>query len=34
MELFNAELFRSFFVGFGVTAIVLAANILPQFAGA
>ena len=33
MGLFTAELYRSFFAGFGVTAIVLAANILPQIAG-
>ncbi len=29
MELFNAELYRSFLAGFAVTAAVLAANILP-----
>ncbi len=30
MGLFTAELYRSFFLGFGVTAAVLAAHILPQ----
>lgn len=34
MELFNAELYRSFFAGFLVTAVILAANILPELAGA
>ena len=34
MELFNAELFRSFLAGFAVTAVILAANILPQLGGA
>ncbi len=33
MELFNADLFRSFLAGFAVTAVLLAANILPQFGG-
>lgn len=33
MELFNADLFRSFLAGFAVTAVVLAANILPQLGG-
>ena len=30
MELFTSDLFRNFFIGFGLTAAVLAANILPQ----
>ena len=30
MGLFTADLFRSFFVGFGVTAVVLAAHMVPQ----
>ena len=30
MGLFTSELYRSFLVGFGVTAVVLAANIMPQ----
>lgn len=33
MELFNAQLYRSFFLGFGVTAVLLGANILPQLGG-
>jgi len=33
MELFNSELYRSFLAGFAVTAVVLAANILPQIGG-
>lgn len=33
MELFNSELYRSFFAGFGVTAAILVANILPQLGG-
>jgi hypothetical protein len=33
MELFTAELYRSFFLGFGVTAMVLAAAILPRLGG-
>ena len=33
MELFNSELYRSFFLGFGVTATILVANILPQLGG-
>jgi hypothetical protein len=33
MGLFTVELYRSFFLGFGVTALVLAANILPQLGG-
>lgn len=33
MSLFNSELFRSFFLGFGVTATILVANILPQLGG-
>ncbi len=33
MELFNAELYRSFLAGFAVTAVILAANILPQLGG-
>jgi len=32
MGLFTADFFRSFFVGFGVTAAVLAAHIVPQLA--
>ena len=31
MGLFNSEFYRSFFFGFGVTAVVLAVNIIPQF---
>ena len=34
MGLFTSELYRSFFLGFGVTAVVLAANILPKLGGA
>lgn len=30
MTLFSSELVRSFLLGFGVTATVLVANILPQ----
>ncbi|ANU06851.1 hypothetical protein A6F65_00528 [Paraurantiacibacter namhicola] len=30
MELFTADLFRNFAIGFGLTALVLAANIVPQ----
>jgi len=30
MGLFTPDLFRSFFAGFGVTALVLAAIIVPQ----
>jgi hypothetical protein len=30
MGLFKPDLFRSFFVGFGVTAVVMAAQIVPQ----
>jgi hypothetical protein len=33
MELFNAELTRSFLAGFVVTAVILAANILPSIGG-
>ena len=33
MGLFNAELYRSFFAGFGVTAVVLAASMLPHLGG-
>ena len=33
MGLFTAELYRSFLIGFGVTAAILAANILPQLGG-
>jgi len=33
MELFNAELYRSFLAGFAVTAVILAANILPNLGG-
>ena len=31
MHLFRSELFRSFFVGFGVTALVMTTDILPFF---
>gem|GEM_PF-852931 len=34
MGLFTADLYRAFFLGFGVTAVVLAANILPRLGGA
>ena len=34
MGLFTSELYRSFFLGFGVTAAILAANILPKLGGA
>jgi len=30
MDLFKPDLFRAFFVGFGVTAAVLALHIVPQ----
>jgi len=30
MDLFTADLFRSFLVGFGLTAIVLALSIVPE----
>jgi hypothetical protein len=30
MGLFKPDLFRSFFLGFGVTAVILAAFIVPQ----
>ena len=30
MGLFTADLFRSFFVGFGVTAVVLAVHVMPS----
>jgi hypothetical protein len=30
MGLFKPDLFRSFFVGFGLTAVVMAAQIVPQ----
>ena len=33
MNLFSSDLLRSFFLGFGVTAAVLVANILPQLGG-
>ena len=33
MEIFNAELYRSFLAGFAVTAVVLVANILPNLGG-
>jgi len=32
MGLFTPDLFRSFFIGFGVTAAILAAHIVPQVA--
>ena len=34
MKLFNSELYRSFFLGFGVTAAFLAVNIVPALGGA
>jgi hypothetical protein len=34
MGLFKSDLFRSFFLGFGVTAFVMAANLLPKLGGA
>jgi len=34
MGLFKPDLFRSFFLGFAVTAMVMAANILPRLGGA
>ncbi len=33
MTFFSSDLFRSFFLGFGVTAAVLVANIVPQLGG-
>lgn len=33
MGLFTAELYRSFLAGFGVTAVVLAAGMLPHLGG-
>jgi hypothetical protein len=30
MGLFKPDLFRAFFVGFGITALILAAQYLPQ----
>jgi hypothetical protein len=33
MGLFTAELYRSFLAGFGVTAVVLAASMLPHLGG-
>jgi hypothetical protein len=33
MGLFTAELYRSFFAGFGVTAVVIAASMLPHLGG-
>ena len=30
MNLFSSELVRSFFVGFGITAVILAVDILPK----
>lgn len=30
MGLFTADVYRSFFIGFGVTAVALAAHIVPQ----
>lgn len=32
MGMFNSELFRAFFVGFALAAVVWAAQILPQLA--
>lgn len=32
MGLFKPDLFRAFFLGFGVTAVVMGIQILPQFA--
>jgi hypothetical protein len=34
MGLFTAELYRSFFFGFGVTAVILAATIMPHLGAA
>lgn len=34
MGLFTPELYRSFLLGFGVTAIVMAAHLLPQLGAA
>ena len=34
MGLFTRELYRSFFVGFGITALVMALNLAPQLVGA
>lgn len=33
MNLFSSDLYRSFFLGFGVTAIILAMNIVPKLGG-
>ena len=33
MGLFKPDLYRSFFFGFGVTALVMAATMLPGFGG-
>lgn len=33
MGLFTPELYRSFFAGFGVTAVVLAVSMLPHLGG-
>jgi hypothetical protein len=34
MGLFTPDLFRSFFLGFGVTALLMAAKLLPSIGGA
>ena len=34
MKLFSSDLYRSFLLGFGVTATVLLANIVPQLGAA
>ncbi len=34
MGLFTAELYRSFLLGFGVTALVMAVSLVPGLAGA
>lgn len=31
MDIFSNELYRSFFLGFGVTTVVLVANMIPIF---
>lgn len=34
MELFKPDLYRAFFAGFGVTAVILATQIIPAIAAA
>lgn len=34
MGLFTSELYRSFLLGFGVTALVMAFNLVPKLTGA